>query len=138
LNRSFPVLLALAACAGNSVVDTGPATFGATPLLSVDSDQGLAHVEVRSDPQPPEVGVSAFQYVVTDVDGAPIEGLDVSVTPWMPQMGMGASVQPTVSDRGGGVYQVDDVDLVMSGTWELQTTFAGPVVDTVAPSLEVP
>jgi hypothetical protein len=113
------------------------ARFDGNPLLEVDSDHGLLHVEVRSDPQPPVLGVTRFQFVVTDPDGAPVPDLDLTVVPYMPEMDMGPAVQPEVRARRDGVYEIDRVDLVMEGTWELDTDFAGAVEDSVAPSFDV-
>jgi hypothetical protein len=39
---------------------------------------------------------------------------------------------------GSGRYVVSDVALVMPGTWELRTTFAGPTQDRATPSLQIP
>jgi hypothetical protein len=114
----------------------GPA-FDGPPLLEVDSDAGLLHLVVRSDPQPPAEGVTAFEYTVTGADG-PVDDLRVEVEPYMPAMDMGTSVVPTVTPAGDGVYVVENVDLVMPGDWELRSTFSGPVDDYAAPAFTVP
>ncbi len=145
LSRSLPVVVAtlalfgVAGCFGQAAEgepEPAPVVFPDQALLSVDSTNAAKHIEVRSSPQPPAVGVTPFQFVVTDADGAPLTGLSFTVKPWMPQMNHGASVHPSVSEDGDGVYTVDNVDLIMSGLWELQTTFDDD--DTADPSFDVP
>jgi len=70
-------------------------------------------------------------------DGTPCDGLTVDMRPWMPSMGHGTS-KPTITAEGNGRYLVSDVYLFMPGTWELRTTFSGPVSDTAAPTISVP
>lgn len=78
-------------------------------------------MEVRTAPQPPSRGAITTLLSVSS-DGAPATGLALHVTPWMPAMGHGASVEPTVVERGGGDYLVDDLVLPMPGVWELRVS----------------
>ena len=114
-----------------------PPVFPKDALLSTLSTSGALHIEVRTDPQPPAVGVTSVQYVVDDDQGAGVEHLDLTVVPWMPAMGHGASVKPTATEIGGGVYRVDEVDLIMPGSWELRTHFTGAVTDDATPAFDV-
>lgn len=78
-------------------------------------------MEVRTAPQPPSRGV--IPTLLTIRCGAePAPGLALHVTPWMPAMGHGASIEPTIVDRGNGDYLVDDLVLPMPGTWELRVS----------------
>jgi hypothetical protein len=97
----------------------------------------VLNVAVRSSPQPPVRGLTNFQLTVTDADGNAVSGLQLSVVPWMPQMGHGTSVTPVVKDVGDGVYQVTDVYLFMAGLWELRTNIAGAMSDSVAPQFQI-
>jgi hypothetical protein len=132
------VMLAGAAGCGPAPVVTPPhvATFPADALLSVDTTSGL-HIDVRAEQQPPPPGVWSFEYTIAK-DSVPQTGLTFGVKPFMPQMGHGPSVVPTVVEVGHGVYRIDEVDLFMSGAWELRTTFTGSVSDTTAPAFTVP
>jgi len=76
--------------------------------------------------------------VITDSSGAPVDGLLVTVAPWMPDMGHGSSVTPAVTAAGGGAYVITDVYFPMPGRWDLITSFAGPVTDAVKPSFQIP
>ena len=120
-----------------SDADAGP-DFGATPLGTVQGDLSGTRFTVRSDPSPPSRGVNAFRYEVTDASGAPLSGLTLEVQPWMPAMGHGGSKLPTVTEIGGGVYDVANVYLTMPGTWELRTSISGTIEDHATVSFEVP
>lgn len=110
--------------------------------MTVTSDSGNLHVDVRTSPtQPPTRGEQSVQLVITKADGSPATGLALDTTPWMPAMGHGASVTPSVSETTPGTYVIEDVDMFMPGTWELRTTISGATsndTDHVAPSFQIP
>ena len=113
------------------------ATFPAEPLATVVTDQGLS-IEVRTAPeQPPTRGVIDVELVVSDADGKPVDGLDLAVQPWMPQMGHGASTKPSIEAKGGGHYVVSDVAFFMPGTWELRTSIAGAKNDSATVNFQI-
>jgi hypothetical protein len=49
-----------------------------------------------------------------------VAGAELTVTPWMPSMGHGVFERPVVTERGGGLYSVGNIDLIMGGHWELR------------------
>lgn len=123
-------VLLVAGC-GGSATDTG-ASFPAQALEHVTSAGGTYGIDVRTSPtQPPRAGVLSVELRIVDRAGVPAESLAMDVVPRMPAHGHGASVHPTVTARGGGVYVVDDVSLYMPGAWELQATFQGVDVATI-------
>jgi hypothetical protein len=133
----FGVLAAGGCGAGNNTA-TEPPSFPPDALSSVASDSGGFNIAVRSSPQPPTLGLDFVQYTITDGSGAPVDGLTITVVPWMPAHGHGTSVQPTVEAQGSGVYQLDTVDLYMAGHWELRSTITGPSGDDAAvPTVDV-
>jgi Cu(I)/Ag(I) efflux system membrane fusion protein/cobalt-zinc-cadmium efflux system membrane fusion protein len=81
-----------------------------------------ANLELNSDPTPPRKGGNAFRVKLTDANGAPISGAEVSVTffmPAMPAMGMAAMRTPvTLSDKGKGLYEGSG-QLESGGTWQV-------------------
>jgi hypothetical protein len=139
LRLRFPALcvsVSLAACSSSSVTET--TGFSGAPLVTCTSSGGSLAVALRTSPQPPTEGVIEAQLTVTQAaTGAPVDGLSITVVPWMPSMGMGTSVVPTVTATGDGTYQVQQVSVTMTGEWELRLTFAGPVSDTADPSFDV-
>jgi hypothetical protein len=114
-------------------------TFPSAALATMKSASAAFTVEVRTAPaQPPGRGQTAVEYIITDANGAPSDGLMLTIVPWMPLMGHGASVVPSVSAPGGGRYLISDVDLFMPGEWDLRTTIAAQTEDSVAPSFQIP
>jgi hypothetical protein len=124
-----------ASCASPGVdLDSGPLV----QVAQATSGTGAYDVTVLAHSPMPVRGNHTVQLVVT-TSGAPADDLALTIVPWMPAMGHGTSVQPTVTPLGGGAYQLDDVDLFMAGLWELRTTIASPKPDAdyVAPSFAV-
>jgi len=117
--------------------------FTASPLVTATSAGGSLSVDVRTSPQPPIEGLQEAQVVVTDTaSGQPVDGLSLTVVPWMPAMGHGTSLVPTVTAKGNGVYEIDQLSLFMAGEWELRLTFDGAppsnTGDTANPAFDVP
>jgi len=142
--RIFPglalplLVLAAVACSGGDS-PTANGTFPSTAFQTFATDKGQLNVELRLSPQPPVAGLDEVQYVVTDMaTGAPVDGLDIAIVPWMPAMGHGASVTPVLEAMGKGVYDFTDVSLFMPGEWQLRTKFSGQVTDSAAPTFTVP
>lgn len=133
----FSFVLALVACSA-SVDATSP--FAEGPLMDLTSAEGKVLVEVRTAPtQPPSRGTSSVELFVRDrATGKPLDGLTVDVLPWMTAHNHGSSIPTFVEPKGDGRYLVTNVSFFMPGTWELRTTFHGPIEDHVAPSLDVP
>ncbi|MBS2032750.1 MAG: FixH family protein [Deltaproteobacteria bacterium] len=133
------VLLVAGCTDPGSLADGGGPEFPATALLTLAGDTGALSVAVRTSPQPPIRGVNQIQLTVTAADGgAPVDGLTVTVDPWMPIMGHGSATTPTVTPQGSGVYDVTDVYMAMPGTWELRTSFSGPATDNVTAQFQIP
>ena len=135
---------ALSACSGSGPASTSSdggtcSTFPAPPLSTVTTDAGKLRVEVRSAPYPHLVaGLQCVELAITDpLTGASIDGLTVTMTPWMTAMGHGASVTPTVAALGEGRYVLMNVSLFMPGEWQLRMQFSGQVKDSVEPTFSV-
>jgi len=140
-HRSSRAALALAvtlsACSGPPTAGTGE--FPQEPLLALTSESGALQVEVRTLPdQPPTRGDVSMQLAISDVQtGEPAAGLQLQVLPWMPAMGHGTSIQPTLFESAPGIYQLDHLVLFMPGTWQIRTELQGVVSDHVVPTLEI-
>ncbi len=96
-----------------------PPPPGAGAAAAVNAPQASA--ELTSEPSPPNKGSNVFRIKLTDANGSPIAGAEVSVTfsmPAMPAMGMPAVRTPVaLSDKGNGVYEGSGV-LESGGTWQ--------------------
>lgn len=84
------------------------------------TDNGLYSVEMVIKDKELKVGVNSFDIIVHDKNDKDVAGAIVKVVPWMPEMGHGVFEKPVVKERGGGVYSVEDVILIMEGQWELR------------------
>lgn len=121
---------ALGGCSG------APSDASAFPL-TVTSDRGALRATFTANPDPPIVGTNEIDVDVTRAsDGSAVDGLTITVAPFMPAMDHGTS-GATVTPTGHGHYRVQDVYLFMPGRWELETSFTGPVQDHAAPSFEL-
>jgi hypothetical protein len=134
--------LVLLGCSVESTSGAGgggaEATFPSAPLMVVESDHGALSFEVRTSPaQPPSRGLIAVEIVATDANGKPVDGLDLAVQPWMPQMGHGASTKPTIEAKGDGRYVVSHVACFMPGRWELRTAITGAVKDSATVAFQI-
>jgi YtkA-like len=131
------VLACVLGCSGTAPA-AHEAGFPASPYATLSSDLGSLSIELRTVPdQPPTRGATDVELTVFDaVTHAPLDGLTITVVPWMPAMGHGAA-PPAVSALGAGKYVAADVGLFMPGTWELRTTFADAATDSAVPTLDV-
>ncbi len=121
--------LLLSACCGTPE--------NSAPLVKQKSDQGKLELTLVTTPQPPTRGLDSAVLTVTDPSGKPVAGLTVGLTPYMPAMGHGGSVQPTVTDKGNGVYDITNLYLYMPGEWQLIFQFSGPVTDSATLAITV-
>ena len=137
--------LLLIGCGGSQApLQIAPLTFSGPAAETVSSADGAVTIAVRWSWSPPVVGYDAGELTLTDASGAPMSGCTLSVIPWMPAHGHGASVAPTVNETSPGVYVAAPLDFYMSGTWQLLTSITGPPVATAAfhdsaqPSVDIP
>ncbi len=96
--------------------------FDSTPLSVVTTDSGSYALRIFGPASGVLRGLDTLRIVITTSSGVAADNLDVVVVPWMPAMGHGASVVPSVEAVGGGAYVATDVALFMPGTWQLRIT----------------
>jgi hypothetical protein len=133
---SLGVSLLVLACGSGG--NGPPASFSGPPVVTSMTDTGAYAIAARTSPNPIARGGNALELTVSDASGAPKDGLAIAVVPWMPAMGHGASVVPTVTPKGGGVYDVTDVELFMPGRWEVRLTIGAPATDHSTLVFDVP
>ena len=66
------------------------------------------------------MGVNTVEIIVHHATGGDVAQGELTVTPWMPGMGHGVMEKPVTTERGGGLYSVDNVIFSMTGHWQLQ------------------
>ena len=122
--------------------------FPGAPALTVASASGQLSIDVWWSPAQPTVGYDATQLAITDATGAPVTGLTLTIVPWMPAHGHGASVEPTVSEIAPGVYVATPLDFFMAGRLGADdrasaqsptpATRRGAIDDSAEPTVDVP
>ena len=112
----------LQAAAGSFVPP--PPGAGAAAAMNDTANQ-QAHLELTTEPNPPQKGRNTFRVKLTDGQGSPIDGAQVSVTffmPAMPAMGMAAmKTSPELVPKGSGVYEGPG-ELGSGGSWQVTLT----------------
>jgi hypothetical protein len=122
---AFVAAVAALGCAGSATTPDMPAlVFNGPPALTVPSASGALNIAVWWSPAQPTVGYDAAQLAITDGTGAPVTGLSLTVVPFMPAHGHGASVYPTVSEPTPGTYVATPLDFFMAGHWELMSAMS--------------
>ncbi len=99
-----------------------PPPPGAGAAAAMNAPSAQAKVEFTTSPSPPHKGDNTLRVKLTDAQGAPVAGTQVTVTffmPAMPAMGMAAMrTVSNLSDKGGGVYEGSG-KLESGGTWQV-------------------
>ena len=110
-----------------------PPPPGVGAAAAINAPKG-ATLEYSSKPPIPRTGSNDFRVELTDGDGAPVLGAEVTVTffmPAMPAMGVAAMRSvATLKEKGGGVYEGSG-DVPMGGTWQV-TVLATKAGQTLA------
>jgi len=88
------------------------------------TDNNLYSLELVIPDKHLMMGVNTIEIIVHHATGGDVAQADLTVTPWMPSMGHGVLQKPVVTERGGGLYSVDNVVLSMTGHWQLQVKVA--------------
>jgi len=132
------IAISLAACSSSSGSGGQASPYSGPPFATVTSTSGALQVAVRLSQQPPAAGNLEAQLTITSMTGnTPVDGLELQMVPYMPQMHHGTSVTPEIMAEGGGKYLVTNLYLFMPGIWELKTTVTGAKADSVDPQFEV-
>ena len=97
-----------------------PPGAGAAAAMNAPSTQ--AGLEFSTIPSPPRRGDNTLSVKLTESNGSPIAGAEVTVTffmPAMPSMGMAAMrIVANLGDKGGGMYEGSG-KLESGGTWQV-------------------
>jgi len=83
-------------------------------------EKGLYSVEMVIPEKELTVGVNTLDIIVHDNHDKDVVGAEITVVPWMPEMGHGVFEKPVIKERGGGLYSVENVVLIMRGHWQLR------------------
>jgi plastocyanin len=84
------------------------------------TEKGEFGVEMMIPDKRLVTGINNIELIIHDRNHRDIEGAAVTVTPWMPEMGHGAFSVPEVTEKGGGLYTINNIVMIMGGHWELR------------------
>ncbi len=94
-------------------------------------DNEYTVVLLESDPAPPFEGDNRWTVRVLDPGGEPLSGLTIEVYPFMPDHGHGTAVQAVVTPVSpDGTYEIEPLNLFMSGVWVVRLTLVDPATST--------
>ena len=88
------------------------------------TDNNLYSLEIVIPDKHLKMGVNNLEIIVHHSTGGDVSQAELTVTPWMPSMGHGVMQKPVITERGGGLYSVENVILSMTGHWQLQVKVA--------------
>jgi hypothetical protein len=83
---------------------------------------GNFSVEIIVKQEELKVGLNTFKIGLHDRNDHDLEGAEITIVPWMPDMGHGVKTKPVVTDKGKGLYIAENVEFSMSGLWILKVT----------------
>ncbi len=84
------------------------------------TDKGLFSIEMVVKEKELKTGVNTVDLIIHGENDRDVVNADITVTPWMPEMGHGVFEQPVITEKGGGLYNVENIILIMGGHWELR------------------
>lgn len=122
-------VLSLTACAGTEKISEeshdhehkhGKFTQHLADSKLIVTEKGLFSVEMDIPDKRLKVGVNTINLIIHENRDRDVERATVTVTPWMPEMGHGVFSPLTVTERGRGLYTVENIVLVMGGHWEFR------------------
>ncbi len=84
------------------------------------TQKGLFSVEMIVKEGELKVGKNEIDLIIHDSNDRDVVDAKVEVIPWMPEMGHGVPEKPVIEEKGGGLYRVKNIVLIMGGNWELR------------------
>jgi hypothetical protein len=81
------------------------------------TEKGMFSVEMVIKEHDLKTGVNLVDLIIHDKNDRDVVGAEITVTPWMPDMGHGVFEKPSITEKGGGLYEI-------SGHWELRVNIA--------------
>jgi hypothetical protein len=115
-------MIFIAGCAGTATQphEHTPQTKHYEESMFQVTKNGLYSVEMVIKDKELTAGVNSVDIIIHNKYDKDVIGANVTVTPWMPEMGHGVFEDPVITERGGGLYTVENIILIMSGHWELK------------------
>jgi hypothetical protein len=119
-----PIMAATAACGGDDGFEDDPVDCAVETRDDefvagmVKSGERLSFALIDAAPAPPDEGDNSWTLHVTDGEEG-VEGLALTVTPWMPDHDHGTPIAAVATEATGGDYTVAPINLWLAGLWEV-------------------
>lgn len=84
------------------------------------TEKGRFSVEVVLKGKELTVGINTVEIVIHDSRDTDVLGAKIEVIPWMPGHGHGVEDKPTITEKGGGLYRIENINFTMGGDWQLK------------------
>jgi hypothetical protein len=121
MKKLFIVLLLLAIPVTTSADESkGKFTKHFKESMFKVTKNGEFSVEIIVKQEGLKVGLNTFKIGLHDRNDHDLEDAKITITPWMPDMGHGVKTKPVVTDKGKGLYIVENIEFSMSGLWMLK------------------
>ena len=86
-----------------------------------EGESSTAKLTVLSaNPEEPVRGLNSWRVMLNDLEGNALTGCEISLTPYMPDHGHGVATTPVITEGEAGQYQIDQIELIMPGLWEMR------------------
>lgn len=96
------------------------------------SENELFSIEMVIKEKELKAGINTVDLIIHDKNDSDVSGAELTVVPWMPEMGHGVSEKPVVTEKGNGLYSVNNIVLIMTGRWDLKITVKKDTVKDTA------
>ena len=104
----------------------GDGVAAPVPPVSVTGDSGVLAAVATPTPNPPTTGQNTLALTLA-AGAAPAASCALTVVPWMPAHGHGSAGTPTVVEAAAGQYEIEGVNYIMPGSWEIRIDAVCPV-----------
>lgn len=96
------------------------------------TEQREFSVEIVVQKEELKVGYNSAKLIIHDRNDHDVEGAEITIVPWMPDMGHGVKAKTVITDKGHGLYEAENIEFSMTGRWEWKITIKkGTVEDKV-------
>jgi hypothetical protein len=95
------------------------------------TETGYYTAELIPRPREPVVGKNDADLIIHNYKAEDLPGLQIEVTPYMPETNVVSPQKPVVDDAGRGLYVIRDLVYSEPGKWALRVKIYGPEKDSV-------
>ena len=107
--------------AGETGMSSCEASAGECFQIGWEGTSNVARLTVvGATPEEPTRGLNSWQMMLSDLEGNALSGCELALTPFMPEHDHGVATTPEVTEGEAGQYQIDQIELIMPGLWDMR------------------